>query len=159
MSHYQGPYSASYSSGKSIKQVSRELGVRGHGSVIRRRSKAIAPIIASEVSGPFRALEQAMRRHPGLRGVIHHRARGCQYTSERYRNALIRHRLKGSMSAQGNCYDNAAMESFWSTLKTECLAPGRLFDSKEQAASVDFRVHRILLQPYPNAFLAKLSHT
>ena len=67
------------------------------------------------------ALQQALvdRRPPA--GLLHHSDRGCQYASSAYRALLRSCRLHPSMSAAGNCYDNAAMESFWSTLKTEWL--------------------------------------
>jgi len=68
---------------------------------------------------PLRALQMALthRGHPP--NVVHHSDRGCQYASQEYRQELARHQLTPSMSRRGNCYDNAAMESFWSTLKTE----------------------------------------
>jgi putative transposase len=47
--------------------------------------------------------------------------RGCQYASTNYRQLLSSFAALPSMSSTGNCYDNAAMESFWSTLKTEWL--------------------------------------
>ena len=46
---------------------------------------------------------------------------GCQYTNEEFRRRLQMHGITPSMSRTGNPYDNAAMESFFSTLKTECL--------------------------------------
>ena len=56
-----------------------------------------------------------------LHGLIVHTDRGCQYASEAYRADLrLRHAIP-SMSRKGNCYDNAAMESFWATLKTEAF--------------------------------------
>jgi transposase InsO family protein len=70
---------------------------------------------------PKAALEMALvnRGHP--RGVIHHSDRGCQYASQEYRSALSEAGLIASMSRRGNCYDNATMESFWSTLKGEAI--------------------------------------
>ena len=53
--------------------------------------------------------------------------------------------LVASMSRKGNCYDNATMESFWSTLKLE-LVYRRDFDTRAQARSADLRLHRNLLQ-------------
>jgi putative transposase len=53
---------------------------------------------------------------------IHHSDRGVQYASSAFRQLLEKHEVSASMSAKGNCYDNAAMESFWATLKTECFA-------------------------------------
>ncbi len=55
------------------------------------------------------------------RGVIHHSDRGIQYACGEYRQQLGRCGLMASMSRRGNCYDNAAMEAFWSTLKREAL--------------------------------------
>ena len=52
---------------------------------------------------------------------IHHSDRGVQYASSDFRRLLESHGVSASMSAKGNCYDNAAMESFWATLKTECF--------------------------------------
>ena len=52
---------------------------------------------------------------------IHHSDRGIQYASEAFRRVLDKHRVAASMSARGNCLDNATMESFWATLKTECI--------------------------------------
>ncbi len=59
--------------------------------------------------------------HPCSQGhrLIHHSDRGCQYASRYYRQSLANSGITASMSRKGNCYDNAAMESFWATLKTE----------------------------------------
>jgi putative transposase len=71
--------------------------------------------------GALQALARALvsRRYP--RGVIHHSDRGIQYACAAYRQELRTHGLVPSMSRKGNCYDNAAMEAFWSTLKREVL--------------------------------------
>ena len=61
-----------------------------------------------------------MRRRPGP-GLLHHSDRGLQYASQAYREFLDRQRMTASMSGRGNCYDNAMMESFWSTLKRELV--------------------------------------
>lgn len=67
------------------------------------------------------ALQQALAgRRPG-QGLVHHSDRGCQYGSKNFRALLQSCHLTPSMSGRGNCYDNAAMESFWSTLKTELI--------------------------------------
>lgn len=65
------------------------------------------------------ALQQALihRKPPG--DLIHHSDRGCQYTSVAFRSLLKEHNIIASMSGTGNCYDNATMESFYHTLKTE----------------------------------------
>jgi transposase InsO family protein len=67
------------------------------------------------------ALKAAARARRPQAGLLHHSDRGCQYASADYRNLLSSLKALPSMSAKGNCYDNAAMESFWSTLKTESL--------------------------------------
>lgn len=75
------------------------------------------------------------RRHP-LAGLLHHSDRGSQYTSLAYQARLAQINCQVSMSRRGNCYDNAVMESFFSTLKTEC-ATGQ-FASRQQARSKIF---------------------
>jgi putative transposase len=72
--------------------------------------------------GALQALQRALvnRRHPT--GVIHHSDRGVQYACQDYRQQLKVAGLVASMSRKGNCYDNAAMEAFWSTLKREAMA-------------------------------------
>ena len=50
---------------------------------------------------------------------MHHSDRGAEYTSTAYQRALSRHQVQVSMSRRGNCYDNAPVESFFRTLKTE----------------------------------------
>ena len=79
------------------------------------------------------ALENAVRnRHP-KRGFIFHSDRGSQYASADFRNAVVRHGGFQSMSAAGNPYDNACAESFFRTLKVECI-DGMRFSSRKQAA-------------------------
>jgi putative transposase len=65
------------------------------------------------------ALRQALAQRQPAAGLIHHSDRGCQYVDAEYLQLLADHQLERSMSRAGNCYDNAIMESFWSTLKTE----------------------------------------
>lgn len=65
------------------------------------------------------ALRRAIRdRQPGG-NLIHHSDRGGQYAGQRYREVLRRAGMRQSMSAAGNCYDNAFMESCFGTVKTE----------------------------------------
>jgi len=67
------------------------------------------------------AMQMAIaRRSPG-KGLLHHSDRGVQYTSDDYLHLLESHEMNPSMSGKGDCWDNAAMESFWSTLKTELV--------------------------------------
>jgi transposase InsO family protein len=67
------------------------------------------------------ALHMALaRRQPGT-GLLHHSDQGSQYTSLAYQVRLAARQCQVSMSRVGNCYDNSVMESFYSTLKTECV--------------------------------------
>jgi putative transposase len=67
------------------------------------------------------ALKMALlHRQPG-QDLLHHSDRGVQYASQDYQQLLIEHGITVSMSRRGNCYDNAMMESFWATLKTELI--------------------------------------
>jgi len=65
------------------------------------------------------ALDMAIARRQPEPGVIHHSDRGSQYTSQAYRDQLVRHGLLASMSRVGMPYDNAIVESFFSSLKNE----------------------------------------
>ncbi len=65
------------------------------------------------------ALAMAVERQRPAPGLIHHSDRGIQYAAEAYRQALARSGITPSMSRKGDCLDNAPMESFFHTLKTE----------------------------------------
>jgi putative transposase len=68
------------------------------------------------------ALLMAVFRRGRPRAVLHHSDQGSQYTSENFQRLLESHGIPCSMSRRGNCWDNAAMESFFSTMKTERLS-------------------------------------
>jgi transposase InsO family protein len=76
-------------------------------------------------------------RRPGA-GLIHHSDRGVQYASGDYREKLAERGITCSMSRSGDCYDNAAMESFWGTLKTEWVYQQE-YQTREQARNSIFR--------------------
>ena len=65
-------------------------------------------------------------------GLLHHSDKGSQYCSHEYRRMLEGLGMKASMSGTGNCFDNAPMESFWATLKTELIFH-RHFATRQQA--------------------------
>jgi putative transposase len=67
------------------------------------------------------ALKQAIGRTNPPRGVICHSDRGVQYASKKYRSLLKKYGFNQSMSRKGDCWDNAPMESFFGTLKTELI--------------------------------------
>lgn len=67
------------------------------------------------------AFQQALWRRRPDPGVVFHSDRGVQYACTAFRNLLQQHRFIQSMSGKGNCYDNAVVESFFHTLKTELV--------------------------------------
>ena len=67
----------------------------------------------------IKALEMAVKRRCPEIGLLHHSDQGCTYASEDYQSLLTARGIVCSMSRRGNCYDNAVMESFFSTVKTE----------------------------------------
>ncbi len=69
----------------------------------------------------IRALNMAIALRRPPRGCIHHSDRGSQYCSHDYQKLLRLHGFDVSMSGKGNCYDNAAMETFFKTIKAELI--------------------------------------
>jgi len=107
------------------------------------------------------ALRMAVaQRHPPA-GRLHHADRGSEFTSDRYLAVLAELGIQVSMSRPANCYDNAAMESFFATLTKECTARTR-FQTRQEARSAIFeylecfynpvRLHATLLYSSPVAF-------
>lgn len=80
----------------------------------------------------LQALNQALQRRQPSHNLQHHSDRGCQYTSEQFQIMLAKNGITCSMSGTGNCYDNAVAESFFHTLKTECIYFER-YKNREQA--------------------------
>ncbi len=101
-----------------------------------------------------------VKRHPPV-GLLHHSDRGSEFTSDRYLTLLSDLGIEVSMSRTANCYDNAAMESFFATLTKECTDRVR-FESRQQARSAIFeylecfynpiRLHSTLQYVSPVAF-------
>jgi putative transposase len=103
-----------------------------------RRLLGLAMAARLDASLPAAALRQALIRRGGKhRGLIHHSDQGVQYASLLYQKTLRRHGLVPSMSRKAHCTDNAHMESFWATLKTELLA-GRTFATRKEAGLAIF---------------------
>lgn len=69
----------------------------------------------------IRALNMAIALRRPPKDCIHHSDRGSQYCSHDYQKILRQHDFKTSMSGKGNCYDNAAMETFFKTIKAELI--------------------------------------
>jgi transposase InsO family protein len=83
------------------------------------------------------ALKMAIRNRRPPKGLIHHSDRGVQYACGDYRKLLGLHGIKASMSRKGNCLDNAPMESFFGSLKTELVHRTR-FRTKHEARAALF---------------------
>ena len=111
------------------------------------------------------ALQMAVaRRGPGA-GLLHHSDRGVQYASDDYQHLLETHSMLCSMSGRGDCWDNACVESFWGSLKTE-LVHHEHYATREEARASIFeyievfynrkRLHSSLGYMSPEAFEASL---
>jgi transposase InsO family protein len=83
------------------------------------------------------ALHMALRSRAPASGLLHHSDRGVQYACEQYQHDLRDHRIIGSMSRKGNCWDNAVMESFFGSLKTE-LIHHNPFQTRQEAKTAIF---------------------
>jgi transposase InsO family protein len=79
------------------------------------------------------ALKMALARREPDAKLLHHSDRGSQYAAGVYQLLLNKHGIICSMSRTGNCYDNAVMESFFGTLKNECVYPHGEYANFQQA--------------------------
>jgi transposase InsO family protein len=83
-----------------------------------------------------KALEMAIAQRRPRPSLIVHSDRGSQFASAEYRQTLAAHRLIASMSRKGNCYDNAFIEAFWSSLKYEVVYHRRFATHAEARSAV-----------------------
>ena len=121
---------------------------------------ALRPTIETDVV--CAALQVAVARRGGGHGLLHHSDRGAQYTSDRYQTLLRAHGFRCSMSRPGNCYDNAPVESFFRTLKTELGSQAQATHRQATTAIADYieafynreRLHSALNYQSPAAFEA-----
>jgi transposase InsO family protein len=107
------------------------------------------------------ALTMAVWRRRPAPGLIHHTDRGSQYASDLYQKALKQHGMVCSMSRKGDCWDNAVVERFFRSLKTE-RTNHRLYRTREEARNdvIDYiemfynsqRLHSYLDYMSPNEF-------
>ncbi len=114
----------------------------------------------------IRALNMAIAFRAPPKGCIHHTDRGSQYCSHDYQKILRQHGFKVSMSGRGNCYDNAAVETFFKTIKAE-LIWRRSWETRRQAEMAIFeyingfynprRRHKALAWKSPVAFERKVA--
>lgn len=85
----------------------------------------------------LQALEMALHQRSIVRGLLHHSDRGCQYAAVIYQQRLTALGIHCSMSRPGNCWDNAVLESFFATLKTELIHHQR-FQTRQAAKTEIF---------------------
>ena len=112
------------------------------------------------------ALRMALAQRSPQKPLIIHSDRGAQFASAAYRQTLTQHRLLPSMSRKGNCYDNAFIESFWSTLKYELVYHHRFTTLAEARTAIfDYietfynriRMHSALAYLSPSKFESQLT--
>lgn len=96
---------------------------------------SMAPTLSQELT--LAALRMALHTRRPLPGLIHHSDRGTQYTSQDYQLLLQAHQARPSFGNVGSCFDNAAMESFFGSLKSEWLYFQR-FETRQQAITSIF---------------------
>jgi putative transposase len=95
----------------------------------------MAPTMAQELT--LAALHMAITNRRPDPGLLHHSDRGSQYAAHDYRRLLDEHGIICSMSRKGNCWDNAPMESFFGSLKTELEDEGP-FPTRQAARTALF---------------------
>jgi putative transposase len=113
------------------------------------------------------ALTPALPRVPAGASLLHHSDRGIQYASDRFRSLLARHRITPSMSRTGDCWDNAPVESFFSSFKAEASPDHPWVDLQAATTAIgDYvnfynhrRLHSTLNYQSPVAFEARLAVT
>lgn len=95
-------------------------------------------------------LDNAIMAYPDLKGAIVHSDRGAQYTSQTYRDAIIKHSIIQSMnSAGGRCHDNARCESMWARMKSE-LFYGRYDTKKFTKSELKVKIWRYFMSYWNN---------
>jgi transposase InsO family protein len=84
----------------------------------------------------IRALSAALKMRKPTAGLLHHSDRGSQYASRAYQEQLDLEGITCSMSRKGNCWDNAVVESFFATLKTELIGDTPYNDRSDARADI-----------------------
>ena len=97
------------------------------------------------------------RRHPNGSKLLHHSDRGSQYASESFRKLLSDSNITCSMSRKGNCWDNAMMESFFATLKSERVHQERYTTRSEARSSIFDYIERFYNRKRRHSALGNLS--
>lgn len=87
----------------------------------------------------YRALDMALQQRDLTEApLLHHSDQGVQYTARHYLNTLTQHHITISMSRRGNCYDNALVESFFATLKTELIHRTTFLTRQRRHSALDY---------------------
>jgi len=89
--------------------------------------------------------------------LIHHSDRGSQYTSDDFRDELKKHGIQCSMSARGNCYDNAVVESFFGLLKRERVNRTRYLTRDDAQADIFDYIERFYNRKRRHGYLGNIS--
>lgn len=103
------------------------------------------------------ALEDALRSRRPRPGLIHHSDQGSQYASYEYQKRLEKAQALSSMSRKGDCYDNAPMESFFSTLKRERIHRRKYWSRQEAAGDIGDYIERFYNRQRRHSQLGGLS--
>ena len=103
------------------------------------------------------ALRMAVRQRRPPRGLLHHSDRGVQYACGEYQKVLEQWGMIASMSRLGNCYDNAAMESFFGTLKRELVHQQHYLSRAEARSSIFQYIEVFYNRKRPHSALGHLS--
>jgi len=103
------------------------------------------------------ALNMAIAQRLPNGTLIHHSDRGSQYTSDDFRRELEKHGIQCSMSARGNCYDNAVVESFFGILKRERVNRRRYLTRDEAQADIFDYIERFYNRKRRHGYLGNIS--
>ena len=116
---------------------------------------ALSPSLDATIA--IEAIQMALRQRKPPPGVIFHSDRGCQYTSEAFRDVLDRSQVRRSMGRTGCCYDNAAAESFFHSLKVEWLHGREIRDREAMRSEVFSYIEGFYNRRRRHSFVGNLS--
>lgn len=116
-------------------------GYRRVASVVRSQGTLVNKKVVERCKLVGDMLEKALERLPQEPRLVMHSDQGWHYQQQQYRHMLRAHGVKQSMSRKGNCLDNAAMESFFGTLKSEFFYLKRFESVDELKAGLDEYIH------------------
>ncbi len=103
------------------------------------------------------ALTMAIGSRQPEAGLLHHSDRGSQYTSDDFRDELEKHNIQCSMSARGNCYDNAVVESFFGLMKRERVNRTRYLTRDEARDDIFDYIERFYNRKRRHGYLGNIS--